>query len=141
MTKPEILHLQPKDSPIPKNAYSPGILVPLPGAEMLFVTGQIAVDAQGSVIAPNDPQKQAEAVFENIRKILEAAGLDFRDVVKAQIFLTNIKDFAVVSEVRNKYFAESKPVSTMLEVSKLVREGCCVEIEVIAMRLKSDGKP
>lgn len=141
MIKPEIIHLQPKDSPVPKNAFSPGVLVPLPGAEMLFVTGQIAVDAQGNVVAPNDPQKQAEAVFENIRKILETAGLGFRDVVKAQIFLTNIKDFAVVSEVRNKYFAASKPASTLLEVSRLVREGCCVEIEVIAIRLKTDGQP
>jgi len=138
MIKPEILRLQPKDSPIPKNAYSPGVLIPLPGAELLFVTGQIAVDAEGNVIAPNDPQKQAEAVFENVRKVLDAAGLGFGDVVKSQIFLTNIKDFAVVSAVRNKYFAESKPASTLLEVSKLVREGCCVEIEVMAIRLKQD---
>lgn len=138
MIKPEILHLQPKETPVPKNAFSPGVLVPLPGADLLFVTGQIAVDTQGTVVAPNDAKKQAEAVFQNIRKVLDAAGLGFGDVVKAQIFLTNIKDFAVVSEVRNRYFAESKPASTMLEVSKLVREGCCVEIEVMAIRLRKE---
>ena len=65
-----------------------------------------------------------------------AAGLGFRDVVKAQIFLTNLKDFALVSEIRNRYFAESRPASTLLEVSKLAREGCCLEIEVIAIRLR-----
>src|SRR3989344_1509808 len=114
--KSEIRKLQPKGSPTPMGAYSHGVLVPLPGADMLFVTGQIALDAQGTVIAPNDPKKQSEVVFENIGRILEEAGLSFSDVVKAQVFLTNIKDFPVVSEVRNRFFAESKPVSTLLEV-------------------------
>ncbi len=103
---------------------------------MLFVAGQVAVDAQNNVIAPNDAGKQAEAVFERIGKILAEAGFGFQDVVKSQIFLTNIQDFSVVSPVRNKYFAECRPASTLVEVSKLVREGCCVEIEVIAIRLR-----
>lgn len=118
-------------------AYSHGVLVPLLGADMLFVTGQIALDPQGNVVAPNDARRQAEVVFENIGTILEEAALSFRDVVKAQVFLTNIKDFPLVSEVRNKYFSDSRPVSTLLEVAKLVKEGCCVEVEVIAIRLHS----
>ena len=56
------------------------------------------------------------------------------------MFLTNLKDVPAVSEIRNKYFAESKPAGTWLEVSKLVRNGCCVEIEVIAIRL-ADSLP
>jgi 2-iminobutanoate/2-iminopropanoate deaminase len=131
----EIRKLQPAGSPVPKEAYSHGILIPLPGADMLLVTGQIATDPDGKAVAPNDPMKQAEVVFEKIGKILAGGGLDFRDVVKAQIFLTNIKDFPLITKVRNRYFAESKPVSTMVEVSKLVREGCCIEVEVIAIRL------
>src|SRR4051812_38732362 len=118
MSDPEIRKLQPKGSRTPVGAYSHGILVLLPGADMLFVTGQIAVDSQGNVVGANDPKKQAEVVFENIGGILAEAGLSFKNVVKAQVFLTNIKDFPVVSEVRNKYFAESKPVSTLVEVSK-----------------------
>jgi len=136
-SKSEIRKLLPKDSPPARGAYSHGVLVPLPGADMLFVTGQVAVDPQGNVVAANDTKKQAEFVFENIGKILDEAGLSFRDVVKAQVFLTDINDFSKVSEVRNKYFAESKPASTMVEVSKLVREGCCVEIEVMAVRLRA----
>jgi reactive intermediate/imine deaminase len=123
--------------PPPVGAFSHGVLVPLAGADMLFVTGQVAVDGQNNVIAPNDAGKQAEAVFERIGKILAEVGFGFQDVVKAQIFLTNIKDFPAVSQVRNKYFAESRPAGTLLEVSKLVREGCCVEIEVVAVRLHS----
>ena len=137
MSSAEIRKLQPQGSPTPMGAYSHGVLVPLPGADILFVTGQIALDSQGNVVAPNDPKKQAEVVFENIGRILAEGGLSFRDVVKAQVFLTSIKDFSVVSEVRNKYFAESRPVSTLLEVPNLVRAGCCVEVEVIAVRLRS----
>lgn len=120
-------------------AYSHGIKVPLPGADMIFVTGQIAMDSDGNVVAPNDAEKQAEFVFENIQRILNEAGATLDNVVKAQIFLTNMSDFSKVSPVRNKYFANSKPVSTLVEVSKLVKEGCCVEIEVIAIKLKVES--
>ena len=133
--KPEIRKLQPKGSPMPMGAYSHGVLVPLPGADILFVTGQMALDSQGNVVAANDPKKQAEVVFENIGKVLAEASLDFSNVVKAQVFLTNINDVSAVSEIRNRYFAESKPAGTWLEVSKLVRDGCCVEVEVVAVRL------
>jgi reactive intermediate/imine deaminase len=134
-SKSEIRKLIPKSSRPPAGAFSHGVLVPLPGADLLFVTGQVAVDKEGKLVGENDPKAQAEFVFENVGRILEEANLSFRDVVKAQIFLTQIKDFPVVSEVRNRYFAESKPASTLVEVSRLVREGCCVEVEVIALRL------
>jgi len=56
------------------------------------------------------------------------------NVVKSQIFLTDITEFPKVLPIRNKYFTNSEPVR--LEVSKLVKEGCCIEIEVIAARHK-----
>jgi enamine deaminase RidA (YjgF/YER057c/UK114 family) len=60
--------------------------------------------------------------------------MDFADVVKVQTFLTHMPDFEKFSAVRNRYFAHTRPVSTLLEVKGLAREGCCVEIEVMAMR-------
>ena len=132
-----IQQIQPKDFTPTIGAYSHGITVPLPGADLIFVTGQIAMDSDGNVVAPNDAEKQTEFIFENIQKILNEAGATLDNVVKAQIFLTNMNDFSKVSPVRNKYFANSKPVSTLVEVSKLVKEGCCVEIEVIAVKLKN----
>ena len=113
-------------------AYSHGLKVELSDAVMIFVTGQIALDAEGKVVS-DDIGDQTRFVFENIRKILAAAGSSFQDVVKAQIFLTNIGDFSHVSPIRNEYFGESKPVSTLLEVSALVKAGCKIEIEVIAI--------
>ena len=100
---------------------------------ILFLTGQLAVDHEGTVVAPDDAAAQTEYVFELIGSILRVAGMEFADIVKAQTFLTNIHDFEKFSAVRNRYFADSRPVSTLLEVKGLAHEGCCVEIEVIAM--------
>lgn len=115
-------------------AYSPGVKVTIGDAEMLFVTGQIALDEAGGVMYPNDAAAQAERVFVMVGAILEAAGMSFADVVKAQIFLTNIADFSKVSPIRSRYFADSRPVSTLVEVKGLVKPGCCVEVEVIAVK-------
>lgn len=124
----------PANHPAPRGAYSPGLLVEHDGQSTLFLTGQLAVDPQGKVVAPFDPTAQTEYVFTLIGQILEAAGMGFKDVVKVQTFLTNMPDFEKFSAVRNRFFAESKPVSTLLEVKGLAREGCCVEIEVTAMK-------
>ena len=56
------------------------------------------------------------------------------DVAKAQIFLTDVADFEVVTPIRNEFFQNSEPASTLVEVPALVREGCKVEVEVTAIR-------
>lgn len=116
-------------------AYSHGLKVDLGNSEMIFVTGQIAQDAKGNVVC-EDIEGQTEYVFQCIEKILNKANASLDDVVKTQIFLTDINDFAKVSPIRNKYFVNSKPVSTMVEVSSLVKKGCKIEIEVIAIITK-----
>ena len=126
--------IYPASFPAPRGAYSPGLLVEQEGSRTLFVTGQLAVDAQGKVVAPYDAAAQTEFVFGLIGEVLEAGGMAFSDVVKVQTFLTNMPDFEKYSPIRNRHFAENKPVSTLLEVKGLAREGCCVEIEVLAMR-------
>jgi 2-iminobutanoate/2-iminopropanoate deaminase len=126
--------IYPANHPAPRGAYSPGLLVEQEGCSTLFVTGQLAVDPDGKVVAPYDPVAQTEYVFQLIGSILEAGGMAFTDVVKVQTFLTSMPDFEKYSPIRNRYFAENKPVSTLLEVKGLAREGCCVEIEVVAMR-------
>ena len=117
-------------------AYSHGYKVEVGDAVIIFTTGQIAMDKEGNVLYPRDPAKQAEFVFESLQKILNQAGASLDDVVKATIFVTDMADFAEISKVRNKYFRKSEPVSTLVEVKKLVKEGCRVEIEVIAVKPK-----
>jgi 2-iminobutanoate/2-iminopropanoate deaminase len=126
--------IHPKQHPEPRGAYSPGLHVEHNGCQTLFVTGQLAVDSDGKVVAPYDASVQTEYVFRLIGSILEAAGMNFGDVVKVQTFLTHMPDFEKFSVVRNRFFADSRPVSTLLEVKGLAREGCCVEIEVVAMK-------
>jgi len=119
-------------------AYSHGYKIDVGNAEIIFTTGQIAMDKNGNVLYPNDPAKQAELVFESLQKILNQAGASLDDVVKATVFVTDMKDFKEISKVRNKYFKTSEPVSTLVEVNKLVKDGCRVEIEVIAVKEKGE---
>lgn len=113
-------------------AYSHGMSVGIGNSKWVFVTGQIAMDKEGNVVS-SDIEVQTKFVFENIKTILSDAGASIDDVVKAQIFLTDISDFSKVSPIRNEYFKISEPVSTLVEVSSLVKEGCKIEIEVIAI--------
>lgn len=116
-------------------AYSHGIKIDLGNSEMIFVTGQIAQDSKGNIVC-EDIEGQTEYVFECIQKILKEANSSLDDVVKTQIFLTDINDFSKISPIRNKYFANSKPVSTLVEVNNLVKKGCKIEVEVIAIKEK-----
>lgn len=127
-------HLNPKDFTEIMGAYSHGLKVVTGGSEMIFVTGQIAMDEEGNAVAPDDITKQAEYIFQNIEKVLSEAGASIDDVVKAVIYVTDMNDFKEISDVRNKYFAKAKPVSTLVEINKTVKEGCDLEIEVIAIK-------
>lgn len=117
-------------------AYSHGIKVDVGDAEMIFLTGQMGMDKEGKAVAPGDFTKQAEYIFQNIQTILAEGGASLDDVVKAVIYVTDISRFKEISAVRNKYFANAKPVSTMVQISKLSKEGCDIEIEVIAIKSK-----
>ena len=117
-------------------AYSHGYTVEIGDTKLIFTTGQIALDKNGNVLYPDDAEKQSEFIYESLQRILKDSGATLDDVVKTTVFLTNINDFSKVSPIRNKYFQNSEPVSTLVEVSKLVKPGCCVEIEVIAVKQK-----
>lgn len=117
-------------------AYSHGYKVEIGDTILVFTTGQIALDKDGNVLYPNNPTKQAEFIYQSLEKILNLAGASLDDVVKTTVYVTNMDDFAKISAVRNKYFKTAEPVSTLVEVKKLVKDGCCVEIEVIAIKAK-----
>lgn len=129
-------YLNPKNFTPAIGAYSHGVKVDVGDSEIIFVTGQIAMDKDGNAVAPRDISKQTQFVFENISTILGEGGASLDDVVKAVIYVKDISKFNEISSVRNKYFVGSKPVSTLVEISKTVKEGCDVEIDVIAVRKK-----
>lgn len=115
-------------------AYSHGYSLNVGDAKIIFTTGQIALDKDGNVLFPDDPAKQAEFIYESLDNILKEAGASLDDVVKTTVFLTDMSDFSRISPIRNKYFQNAEPVSTLVEVSKLIKPGCRVEIEVIAVK-------
>jgi len=127
--------IYPAGHAAPRGAYSPGLLVELPGGGvLLYVTGQLARAPDGSVVAPFDATAQSEYIFGLIGEILAAAGMDYQDVVRAQTYLTEMADFPKFSAVRDRHFGQSKPASTLIEVKGLAHAGCCVEVEVTAMK-------
>ncbi len=128
--------INPKDSAEIMGAYSHGLKVDVGDSEMILVTGQIAMDKDGNAVAPDDIEKQTEFVFESIQKILNEAESSLDDVVKVVVYVTRMSDFSKISPIRNKYLANSKPVSTLIEINKTVKEGCDIEIDIIAIKKK-----
>lgn len=102
---------------------------------MVFLSGQIPLDPQTGQIVEGSIQAQTERVLENVKAVLESAGLSFQDVVKTTVFLKNIGEFAQMNEVYGRYFGAEPPARSTVEVARLPRD-VQVEIEVIAVETK-----
>ena len=100
---------------------------------LVFVSGCVATDAQGRVVGGNDVVAQARQVHENIKHCLAAAGATFADVCKVTVFLRNIGDREKVNIIRKEYFGAHRPASTLVEISRLVRDDYLIEIEATAV--------
>ena len=98
---------------------------------LLFCSGQIPLDPKSGQIVSGDITAQTRRVLDNIAALLRAEGLNFDDVVKTTVFLTNLDDFQIVNEVYGSYFKQNPPARSTVQVSALPR-GVNVEIEVIA---------
>ncbi len=100
---------------------------------LVFVSGCAATDEHGRTVGGNDVVAQARQVHENLKKCLAAAGATFADVCKVTVFLKNVADREKVNTVRKEYFGASRPASTLVEISRLVRDDLLLEIECIAV--------
>ncbi len=129
----KVTKINPTTMKQPTKAYSNGIFVPR-DADLLFVTGQLSQDSDGKVIAPYDMAEQARYIFGQIGKILDAAGMSFDDVVKTTIFVIDMTKSSCISPIRDEFFKNSKPASSMFGVTGLVKPECVVEIEVMAAK-------
>src|SRR4029077_21122799 len=101
-------------------------------AKTVYISGQIALDKDGTVVGAGDMKAQAEQVFKNLQAALEAAGAKFSDVLKINTYITDMGKAPVVREVRARYFGETTPASTLVQVAALARPELMLEIEVIA---------
>ena len=100
---------------------------------IVFVSGCVATDAQGRVVGGSDIVAQARQVHENIKRCLAAAGATFADVCKVTVFLRDVNDREKVNTVRREYFGAHRPASTLVEISRLVRDDYLIEIEATAV--------
>jgi reactive intermediate/imine deaminase len=101
--------------------------------DLLFVSGVVAVDADRELVGGDDVVEQARQVFRNMGEVLAAAGCAFEDVVKVTVFLTDVADRPLVNPVRQEVFGESRPASTLVEVSGLAIPGAKIEVEAVAL--------
>ncbi|MCU1637248.1 MAG: Endoribonuclease [Cryobacterium sp.] len=98
---------------------------------MLFISGIAPLDQDLNVIGGDDVVAQAEAIFVAMDKILKLAGAGFGDILKVTVFLTDVDDRTKINPVRQRYFGEARPASTLIEVSRLAIPGMKVEVEAV----------
>jgi len=100
---------------------------------LLFIAGQISLDADGNVIGAGDMKAQVRQVLENLKTILASEGADFSNIVKINTFTTDIEAFLETGDIRREYFGSDAPASTLVQIEQLARSVFLVEIEAIAV--------
>ena len=110
--------------------YSPGVVL----GDLIFVSGQGAVDPRTGKLAGDDVESQTEQVFKNIEAILKAAGSGLDKIVRCGVFLTDMREFPRMNAVYERMMAGNRPVRTTVQAAGLPMEGLKVEIDAIAYR-------
>jgi 2-iminobutanoate/2-iminopropanoate deaminase len=121
-----VFHLNPYEKDF---GYSQAVLVD----KTLYISGSVAADASGRLVAPGDMAGQMRAAYANIRRTLEAHGADFDEVVKETIYTTDMDAMLKASDLRFEYYNKERlPTTSWIQVQRLVDPGFLVQIEVVA---------
>jgi 2-iminobutanoate/2-iminopropanoate deaminase len=107
--------------------YSHGIV----SGGFLFLSGKMGTDSAGKLVGPGIAE-QTRATFANLKDVLDAAGLSFDHVVKCNVYLTDMSDFAAMNTVYGDHFKDPRPARTTVAVAALPLAGGKVEIEMVA---------
>lgn len=107
--------------------YSQAVLI----GNTLYTSGQIPIDPATGALVQGGIKEQGTRVFENLKAVLEQAGTDFSKVVKVNVFITDLNDFAALNELYATYFDKPYPARSCVQVSGLPK-GALVEIEMVA---------
>jgi len=117
------------NAPDPIGPYSQAVKA----AGLLFISGQVCIDPSSGELRNRDLQEETHQVMHNLRAILQEAGMDFSNVVKTTIFLTDMNRFSEMNEVYGKYFDDNFPARETVQVSALPKF-VNVEISMIAVK-------
>lgn len=99
---------------------------------LLFIAGQVALDAEGKLVGEGDIRAQATQVLENIREIVEANGGAMSDIAQVTVYVRDIEAFNSISDIRESYFPKDGPASAIVEVSALAWPEFLIEIAAVA---------
>ena len=116
-----------ENAPAPIGPYNQSIRT----GNLLFVSGQVPFVAETMELITDSVEAETHQVMKNLKAILNKAGLDFSNIVKASIFCKDLNDFVRINEVYGSYFKENYPARECVEVSRLPKD-VNVEISVIA---------
>ena len=119
--------IRTNNAPAPIGPYNQAIQY----GDMLFISGQIALDPVTGQLVQDDIQTETKQVMDNLKAILTEAGMDFSNIIKTTIFLMDMAQFGQVNEVYGSYFTENAPARETVQVSGLPK-GVNVEISMIA---------
>ena len=101
-------------------------------ARMIYLAGQVAFNERREVVGVGDMAAQAEQVYRNLQAALAAAGASFTDVVKMTTYVTDMSQAPAARAVRARYFGETLPANTLVQVTSLAQPDLMLEIEVVA---------
>lgn len=125
-----------KESIVPQKPKAAGPYSPaLRAGGFVFFSGQIPADPDSGGLVTGDIQAQCKRVLENLKLVLEEAGLGMQDVVKTTVFLKDMNNFAAMNEMYGTYFPTHPPARTTVEVARLPKD-VGIEIEMIALDRK-----
>lgn len=117
-------------APAPIGPYNQAVLA----GNMLYVSGQIAINPKSGELETDDLEKETTQVLENLKAILSEAGLSMEDVIKTSIFISDMNNFGKINEVYGRYFdADTAPARETVEVANLPK---FVNVEISAIALK-----
>ena len=117
-----------KSAPAPIGPFSQAIRIP----GLVFVSGQVAADPATGALVGASAAEQTERTLRNVEAVLHAAGSSLDRVVKASVFLKDMKDFAAMNEVYGRFFQRTHPARTTVQIARLPVDAL-VEIDVIAL--------
>ncbi len=123
----------PPTAPPPAAAYSNVADIDLGGHRLLILSGQAALDADGTVVGGDDMAAQTTFVFDAIAALLADRGATFADVVNIRTYLADMDRLAEYGAVRRTYLGDTMPTSTTVEVSRLFRPGLLLEVDITAV--------
>ena len=123
--------IQVPNFPKPRGVWSNTIVV-TPG-QMVFISGMLAKAADGALMGVGDIEMQTRQTCENLKSAIEAAGGTLANIVRVDVYITDMRHFDAIHAVRRIYFPVDPPVSTMVQVIGFTMPGAMIEMNAIAV--------